>query len=595
MNGLPRTSSVLERWIICVMDALLVACLVAWVANCPYFQIFYILAAFAIGLLAVLSVTAWKQGFRWFFTRKALRFYAWVIVGIISVIVAFYAEEFWRGRRAWAALQREAAARGESLDLSSVFPPPVADAANFALAPGMERILGSRATSAASGGELPSETFYHGTSDKWPAASWALQKPIDLKAWQQFVRRHPLTNSADADSAVSRLAFPMAPEPQTPAADVLLALSRYDEGLNLLRAATQRPKARYPLAYENGFFALDPPSRSARLDSLYHAAHILSLRAVAELHQGQSGQALEDTLLALRLSDSFAQQPFEQLHRLRAAMLVFALQPVWEGLVLHRWSEAQLQTLQQRLGEADLVGEYRVEARGQALVLMNLADQAQAFLQGRRSAWGELLKGTEGSHLFWVWAFRCLYPAGWFYQDKVWMYRFYENRADVQKALASEDERRWGKEVLSVTDPLLLVFVAPRLRQSFEDALPRALFLQTACQEAVAACALERYRIAKGEYPDSLEALVPEWLKQVPPDLLDPKGSSLKYFRESGGGFLLYSIGLNRVDDHGKPGSPDESWHVRDLHLPRLREGDWVWAQPGRTESGTTGSKPKYP
>ena len=69
------------------------------------------------------------------------------------------------------------------------------------------------------------------------------------------------------------------------------------------------------------------------------------------------------------------------------------------------------------------------------------------------------------------------------------------------------------------------------------------------------ACALERCRLAQGQYPASLDALVPTWLKQVPTDLLAAGGAPLKYRREADGGFVLYSVGLNRVDDQGKPGS----------------------------------------
>ena len=140
MKGGNSTSSVLERWIIGVLDAILLAVIVVFVAGLVrinFLQIGFILGAFALGLLLVLSVAAWRHGFRWFFSRRALRFYAWLVVGVISVIVLFYAEEGWRGKRAWAALQREAAARGESLELSSVFPPPVPDDENFALAPGV--------------------------------------------------------------------------------------------------------------------------------------------------------------------------------------------------------------------------------------------------------------------------------------------------------------------------------------------------------------------------------------------------------------------------------------------------------------------------
>jgi hypothetical protein len=485
MNTMNSTSSVLERWIIGVLDALLLALAVFWLAgtclNWHLLQIQFILTAFILCVAGVLSVAAWRHGFRWFFSRRALRFYAWLIVGVISVVVLFYAEEIWRGKRAWAALQREAAARGESLELSSVFPPQVPDDQNFMRAPGMPELMGPS--------KLP---FYHGVYDKWPAASasWVFQQPADLAAWQKFFRRHPITASTPTNDNVSRLAFPVASEPQTPAADVLLALSRYESDLAILRAAAQRPKTRYPLAYEDGWFAMSGQP-SMPLEDVYSAVHILCLRAVAELAQDQSEAALQDTLLALRLADSLRQEPYQRLHGTRAELLMFCLQPVWEGLVRHRWNEPQLLTLQERLAGMDLLADFRVAARGETILMMNLADQLQAFVQNRRSPYGDRIKSGEEGESFWPWLFRAVYPVGWFYQDKVWMYRFYERRADVLKAVDPANAERRSAEILRATDPLLVVMVVPRLNEVFSDGASKALFLQTVCQEAMVACALE--------------------------------------------------------------------------------------------------------
>ena len=582
MNNADPTSSFLARCIVSLLDVSLLVLLVAWVAVNNVLQICYILAVFAIALALVLSVAVWRHGFRWFFNRRALRFYAWLLVGVISVIVLFYAEEGWRGKRAWAALQREAAARGESLELSSVFPPPVPDDQNFALAPGVGRLLGFAEPGSGKPREsAPSGVFYHGSSDKWPAATWLFQQATDLAAWQTFFRRHPVTPSTPTNDNLSWLAFPVAPEPQAPAADVLLALSRYDSALAVLRAASQRPKVRYPLDYEEGFFALACPPHDPHFDVLYSAAHVLSLRAVAELDQGQNEKALQDILLALRLADSFQQEPYDELHRYRAAMLRFCVQPIWEGLAGHRWNEAQLLTLQQRFTNMDLLPEFNVWARGETITLMNLADQFHAFLQGRGSPWGDRLASAEDSDRFWAWLFRVVYPVGWLYQDKVWIYRFYERRTDVSKALDLSNAQQWLAEMRRAIDPAFLIMVAPKLQEVVREGAQGVLFFQTVCQEVTVACALERCRLAQGQYPASLDALVPTWLKQIPTDLLVPSGAPLKYRREADGGFVLYSVGLNGVDDQGKPGLPQKDWRGVQSDSPRLDEGDWVWRQPG--------------
>jgi len=60
--------------------------------------------------------------------------------------------------------------------------------------------------------------------------------------------------------------------------------------------------------------------------------------------------------------------------------------------------------------------------------------------------------------------------------------------------------------------------------------------------------ALRIYRVKNGDYPEKLESLVPDFLKEVP---IDPfSGENLKYYRYERG-FKLYSIGPNMQDDFG--------------------------------------------
>jgi hypothetical protein len=80
--------------------------------------------------------------------------------------------------------------------------------------------------------------------------------------------------------------------------------------------------------------------------------------------------------------------------------------------------------------------------------------------------------------------------------------------------------------------------------------------------------ALERYRLANGQFPDTLEALAPKFIEKLPQDVII--GQPLKYHRTDDGQFVLYSVGLNETDDGGqivltKSGNAD------------INKGDWVW------------------
>ena len=78
---------------------------------------------------------------------------------------------------------------------------------------------------------------------------------------------------------------------------------------------------------------------------------------------------------------------------------------------------------------------------------------------------------------------------------------------------------------------------------------------------------MECYHLAHGEYPETLDALVPQFIEILPHDIIG--GQSLHYRRTDDGKFLLYSIGWNEKDDGGLDLSPKGGINYTN--------GDWVW------------------
>jgi hypothetical protein len=87
------------------------------------------------------------------------------------------------------------------------------------------------------------------------------------------------------------------------------------------------------------------------------------------------------------------------------------------------------------------------------------------------------------------------------------------------------------------------------LLPALENAASKAQFGQTVVSLAGAACALERYHLAKGEFPASLDELVPQYAAVVPIDRMN--GEPLHYRRTDDGWFQLWSVGQDGKDDHG--------------------------------------------
>ena len=86
--------------------------------------------------------------------------------------------------------------------------------------------------------------------------------------------------------------------------------------------------------------------------------------------------------------------------------------------------------------------------------------------------------------------------------------------------------------------------------------------------EAMVACALERYRAAHGDYPDTLDPRAPSFVQKLPVDLIG--GQPLHYRRKNSDNFLLYSVGWNETDDGGVSIHRDNGYVDPD-------KGDWPW------------------
>ena len=170
-----------------------------------------------------------------------------------------------------------------------------------------------------------------------------------------------------------------------------------------------------------------------------------------------------------------------------------------------------------------------------------------------------------------------LVPGGWFDQNKLFSCRLYEKymlplvnleQRLVLPAAVQQSSSMGGERIRSPYRFLAKTIVAP-----LASCVESFAYGQASVDLARLACALERYRLANGQFPDTLDALMPKFIEKLPHDLIN--GQPLKYRRTDDGQFVLYSVGWNETDDGGtigwnKSGVPD--WHT----------GDWVWRYPAK-------------
>jgi len=111
------------------------------------------------------------------------------------------------------------------------------------------------------------------------------------------------------------------------------------------------------------------------------------------------------------------------------------------------------------------------------------------------------------------------------------------------------------------------------------NAIRIAVYAQTLVNQAAIACALERFRIANGSYPNTLDPVTLADGKSLPMEVLS--GRPMSYRTTANGNYALWSVGFSgrnhggtRVleeDDPGKTSFRSESY-----------TGDWVWDFHGK-------------
>jgi len=112
-------------------------------------------------------------------------------------------------------------------------------------------------------------------------------------------------------------------------------------------------------------------------------------------------------------------------------------------------------------------------------------------------------------------------------------------------------------------------FIAAQIIPNYLRATRTTAYNQTIANLALIACALERYRTLHKAYPAILEALTPDLAGKVPRDVV--KGLPLHYSLQDNGLYLLYSVGWNETDEHGRAAKSTAGFPQT------LDEGDWVW------------------
>src|SRR4051812_21784822 len=333
----------------------------------------------------------------------------WALIGLLGLALlvgAFYLEENWRGRVAWMKYKRQLEAKGERLDWATYIEKPAPDDENFTQTPLL---------AAATDKDYLNKPAWRGFGQHTRQfvnhlGDWTVGKRTDLAACEGELVDNP------GESSVT---------------NVLAAFKELEPSLDELRKAVGRRYAQFKTPLKEPWAGSVPNFAPIR-----QLVQLLAVHASAELAANHPERAMEDIQAIHRIAEALRSQP-----SLVSAMICVAIlggpasQPIWEGIVDGKWSDAQLEQFQRQYATIDLLASLGRAIRGGERAAVNdLVEtdpkQLQKMLTDSHANKDGAARWKDAAF---DWALR-LSPSGWRYQNQL----FY-NRVIQEYALASID------------------------------------------------------------------------------------------------------------------------------------------------------------
>jgi hypothetical protein len=331
--------------------------------------------------------------------------------------------------------------------------------------------------------------------------------------------------------------------------------------LETVRQALQYPHFRFPIQLTNGYAALLP-----HLTEIKEEATKFRILALCAADRGDVDGAISAFEDIARCGQTLASEPTLISQLVRIACYRMVLDDLERLLSGHVLNPSQLERVDSLLDQFQMKGALRISFimdRATDLAVFDLSPEGLSQLELWGS--GEEGMGTRGYRL----GMGVLTATGLKDADRLLILETLTEgialadrddpdsleRCEQLFPDAAEKAREFPPRIFSAI--LLPALGKATVRFAGFEARRRA---------AKTAIAVERYRLAHaGKIPEDLATLVPEFQSQVLKDPFD--GESLR-FHPLEKGFVVYSIGVNRIDDEGKEpraesrGQSDETFVV---------------------------------
>jgi hypothetical protein len=348
----------------------------------------------------------------------------------------------------------------------------------------------------------------------------------------------PRDEERQLDQAVTDLS----PEVRLPeqALVILRKNLKKEPALAEARKLADLPYGRFPITYSaDGFSTPHSYVRPAR-----EVTKLLKHDAMLRSAEGDIDGALASGRGILNAGRSLYDEPSLIVQLARTACCMVALNSIEQSLAQGEPSEATLNGLRRLLEDEEAFPVMLVAARGERAI-------ADRFLQALRSGQVPSVTAVLGSK-------PGQFQIGNFDAEEL-AYRFYFKSSgqhvalldhlnefvEITKLPVEEQAARLSQLDASLGSKPLLVRLLTFNTAKVGDADLRN---KAGVRCALVAIALERYRRVHGRWPDSLAALVPEYLPRVP---IDPYDGAPLRFRRLADRVVVYSVSLDRQDNGG--------------------------------------------
>ncbi|MGI9242003.1 MAG: hypothetical protein ACR2RV_14465 [Verrucomicrobiales bacterium] len=451
------------------------------------------------------------------------------------------------GAAAWKDARAEFLEAGESLDPSIRFAEEVPAAENFAAIPELVGITlrteeGEEVRDRLEALALKDETV------RWPKTRGSRRRDLhlprqtyDLDAVHTYLKETGLleVNGSSVD----------------PAADLYAAVSEEHGALiRALGAASDRPNAiLLPLAS-----SLHDPSTPLiteampQFQTLLALAKGLNLFAVSALRSDHPGEAADALNSMFRLAEASTADGKQLIaHLVAIAIRTIATESIWEGIQTKAWTSDQLLGLQTEIESARPRKDFTDSMRVELLLMLDVLDRISGGGPGMELLHAEAAPFPQFILAPWIDHNRAALMANYVdgYIEPMKQDLPYPQVGEIAEAM---NQRLRNRSVWNLRS-----FISSVAVPALVGAVKKTAEHETTLTQAALACALERYFIDHATYPDSLQALVPDFVEALPRDPMNHQ--PMRYRRIDGGRYQLHSVGWDGRDNGGNEG--DITWN----------------------------------